>query len=166
MADTNDSSGSISHLVIAEAGRYDYAGMTLNSVGSATDIKYVQVSRSNRDGLVIAGGNANLRNIVLTTQGDHSLDISSGFSGSIQHLLIKQEDWNTGAAINYSIEDETAAALANVTIVGDARRPNNDAFIDVSSTIASESESIADPLGLYSVVTTTTRRPPCRPVCD
>ena len=109
-SDTNDSSGSISHLVIAEAGRYDYAGMTLNSVGSATDIKYVQVSRSNRDGLVIAGGNANLRNIVLTTQGDHSLDISSGFSGSIQHLLIKQEDWNTGAAINYSIEDETAAA--------------------------------------------------------
>ena len=71
-------------------------------------------------------------------------------------MLIKQEDWNTGAAINYSVEDETAAAIANVTIVGDARRPNNDAFIDVSSTIASESESIADPLGLYGVVTTTT----------
>ena len=68
----------------------DAAGLTLAGCGSGTDVRHVQVHRSQRDGVQVFGGTAGMDHIVITGADDDSLDWDLGWRGDVQFLVIHQ----------------------------------------------------------------------------
>jgi len=91
--DDADSSGSISHLIIAEAG-YEVApgiklsGLALNSIGYGTSISNVAISNSAGNGITIDGGTVNASNLILINNEENSLEWDKGWNGNIQYALM------------------------------------------------------------------------------
>jgi len=90
-----DTSGRLSFVRVQHSGveiitNNELNGITLAGVGSGTIVENVQVHNSSDDGIEIFGGRVNLRNIVLTGNDDDSLDVDTGWRGSVQNLLIVQ----------------------------------------------------------------------------
>ncbi len=126
--DDADSSGSISHLIIAEGGfeiRTDEEvnGITLHSVGYGTSIENVMVYGNADDGIEFFGGAVNVKNIILIDNNDESLDWDDGFRGNVQFALIRQGvavegdhgiEADTAGPANDSLP-ESAPTIANVT---------------------------------------------------
>jgi len=123
--DDTDSSGTISHLIIAEGG-YEVApdsevnGITLHSVGYGTSISDVMVYGNADDGIEFFGGAANVSNLILIDNGDESLDWDNGWRGNVQFALVRQGVSNEG---DHGIEADTAG-------------PANDALPDSAPVIA------------------------------
>jgi hypothetical protein len=93
-----DTSGTLRYVQIRFPGAFlpgaaagdDLNGLTLGGVGSASDISFIQVHNSGDDGIEVFGGNANMKNIVITGALDDSLDFDEGWTGNVQFLVIKQ----------------------------------------------------------------------------
>jgi len=108
--DDADSSGTISHLIIAEGG-YEVApdsevnGITLHSVGYGTSISNVMIYGNADDGIEFFGGAANVSNLILVDNGDESLDWDNGWRGNVQFALVRQGVANEG---DHGIEADTA----------------------------------------------------------
>jgi len=134
--DDTDSSGNVNFLVIRHAGNdldgqgNELNGFTLFGVGRNTEIQYVQIHRGFDDGIEFFGGNAFVRYLVLTGNGDDSLDYDSGWTGGAQNVLIIQEGAprsNNGIEADSRFDQlpVTFELLSNVTILGPVARGGN-----------------------------------------
>ena len=90
-----DSSGSLGYLIIKYAGSEVSAdnelnGLSFNAVGSGTTVSHLQVYRSYDDGVEFFGGSVNLSNYLALYVADDSIDIDSGYNGTISNALIIQ----------------------------------------------------------------------------
>ncbi|MEM1112667.1 MAG: hypothetical protein AAGI11_12225 [Pseudomonadota bacterium] len=129
-ADPNDDSGSLRYVVVKFAGsnvdpENQLNGIAFQGVGDATEIEFVQVHNNLDDGIEFFGGTANARYIVLTGNGDDSLDWTDGWVGSIQYLLIQQaeDSADNGIEADNREGDENALPrsspeIANMSING------------------------------------------------
>ena len=133
--DPADDSGSLRYVRIAEGGLVDgpnneINGLTLQGVGYATTLEYIQVHSNLDDGIEWFGGTANLKYAVLTGNDDDDIDFDEGYMGNIQYALIIKDQTapapqgsNDPRAIEANSSDadyvpETEAVLANITILG------------------------------------------------
>ncbi|NGP54213.1 hypothetical protein [Thioalkalivibrio sp. XN8] len=132
----DDSSGNVNYLIIRHAGNdldgqgNELNGFTLFGVGRNTEIQNVQIHRGFDDGIEFFGGGAFVRYLVLTGNGDDSLDYDSGWTGGAQNVLIIQEGAPRGnngieADSRFALEPITFELLANVTILGPVSRASN-----------------------------------------
>ena len=128
-----DDSGSVNYLVIRHAGNdldgqgNELNGFTLFGVGRNTELQHVQIHRGFDDGIEFFGGSAFIRYLVLTGNGDDSLDYDSGWTGGAQNVLIIQD---SAPRSNHGIESDSKFAqepitfelLSNLTILGPESR--------------------------------------------
>jgi hypothetical protein len=141
--DPADNSGVMRYVRIAEGGlvagpNNEINGLTLQGVGHATVLEYIQVHQNLDDGIEWFGGTANLRYAVLTGNDDDDLDYDEGYMGNIQYALIQKDPdadapqgSNDPRAIEANSSDdefvpETEAVIANVTIIGSAVNNNEE----------------------------------------
>ena len=131
--DNADDSGSITYAVVAHAGdsfspTVDLNGVAFQSVGSGTTVSHLQVHNNVDDGVEFYGGAVFPTNLVLTNNGDDSLDSTEGWQGGAQFVVITQagasDDFDRAfeSDNNKSPNDaslQTNATVANVTIVRD-----------------------------------------------
>ena len=112
-----DSSGSMRYLIVAEGG-FEFAvgneinGISLVGVGSGTTMEYIQVHGNFDDGIEFYGGEVNVRYLVLTANGDESLDWDEGWTGNVQYLLAVQDADNG----DYCVEADTNGGPAPLSI--------------------------------------------------
>lgn len=128
----NDNSGILKFVQVKYAG-YEVVkdnelnGITFAGVGAATVVDYVQVHNNLDDGVEVFGGTVDLKHLVLTGNHDDSLDWTDGWTGRVQHVLIRHDKNNLEA--NRGIEADNQSGkfdatplsmpvLSNVTILG------------------------------------------------
>lgn len=127
----NDTSGSISYLVVRNAGGdidgegSHLSGISYYGVGSGTAGNHIQVHKSDDDGIEYFASTNHLSHMVLTEIDDDSIDWSEGYRGSNQFVVVKQGNNEAGNAIEASnnLTDNNASpisqpTLANLTLVG------------------------------------------------
>ena len=134
----NDSSGTLKYVVIAEGGYLINAdgdeinGLSLNGVGSGTEISYLQVHDNADDGIEFYGGDVNVKYAVVTAARDDSVDWDEGYRGNMQYVIVKQSPEGSGEAFEMDTQgaDEPLSkpTIANVTIIAD-KQANDDSFI-------------------------------------
>lgn len=136
----NDDSGSLRYVRIEFPG-YVYQtdkeinGLTLGSVGNATEIDHIQVSFSNDDAYEWFGGTVNCHHLVSYRNLDDDFDTDNGYNGHVQFGLIVRDpniadnpsvstsegfesDNNAAGTVAYP---QTAAIFSNITAVGPFR---------------------------------------------
>ncbi|MEO0594425.1 MAG: hypothetical protein AAFZ38_12680, partial [Myxococcota bacterium] len=91
----SEDSGSLRFTIIAEAGlEYDgggrASGLALETVGSGTEIDFVQVVGSDGDCTTILGGAVSVAHLVCVGAAEDSLEIGLGYQGDIQFALLRQ----------------------------------------------------------------------------
>jgi hypothetical protein len=138
--DNNDNSGKLKYVRIEFPG-YAYQtdkeinGLTLGSVGSATELDYIQVSFSNDDAYEWFGGTVNARHLVSYRNLDDDFDTDFGFSGNVQFgLIVRDPDIADNPAVSTSEgfesdndatgstnNPQTNATFSNVTAIGPYR---------------------------------------------
>ena len=133
--DPADDSGSLQYVRIAEGGKVagpdnELNGLTLQGVGHATDISYIQVHNNLDDGIEWFGGTVNVTHVVLTNNDDDDIDYDEGYKGNIQYAIVRKNQTKvapTGSNDPRGIEanssdaayvPETEAVLANVLVLG------------------------------------------------
>lgn len=125
-----ESSGVLNYVVIKHAGFEVVDGdelnsLTLNGVGSGTEVSYVQTYTSLDDGFEMFGGAVNLDHIVAVNVGDDSIDYSEGYNGLIQYAVVLDtsganrciEGDNTGGGRADSITPTTKLWISNLTCI-------------------------------------------------
>lgn len=123
----DDSSGSLQYVRVEFGGfkindTQEMNGISFGGVGSGTVVENIQVHLNNDDGVEFWGGSVSISNVVLTENFDDSLDWTNGWTGSAQHVYIRQADNGSNRGIEAdSNSDATATpqsnpAIANVTI--------------------------------------------------
>ncbi len=91
-------------------------GIAFQGVGAGTVVENIQVHANEDDGVEFFGGTVNARNIVLTDVRDDSLDWTEGWTGSIQNLLVVQDqDFNAIEAADNGIEADNLEGNTNDT---------------------------------------------------
>lgn len=129
-ANVADSSGVIKYLVVEYAGfeitsENELNGIAFQGVGNGTVVDYVQVHMNADDGIEFFGGTVDVKHVVLTKNGDDSLDWTNGWRGSAQFVIVEQ----AADAANYGVEADSfkqrqdatprsAPILANITLIG------------------------------------------------
>ncbi|MDY6829833.1 MAG: hypothetical protein SV583_10710 [Pseudomonadota bacterium] len=128
--DPADDSGVLRYVVVAEAG-YEVSpdnelnGISFMSVGSGTEVDYVQVHNNSDDGVEFFGGTVNVSHLVLTSNSDDSVDWDEGYQGNLQYGLVV----HANDEADHGIEADNAGpsndatprskpVLANFTFVG------------------------------------------------
>lgn len=89
----DDSSGSISYLVISGTGAQinsesQYNGVSFYAVGSGTTVEYVSVINGADDGVEFFGGTVNASNLYLENNEDDSIDWTEGWNGAVTNAYI------------------------------------------------------------------------------
>jgi len=116
-ATANDSSGALSYVQIRYSGyvlgaNSELQALTLEGVGSGTQIDHIQMHNSSDDGFEIFGGRAKLRNLVVTGADDDSVDVDVGYKGTIQYVIAVQK---TSGAADSMIELDSANTMEDQT---------------------------------------------------
>lgn len=139
-SDNADNSGKLTYVRIEFPG-YAYQtdkeinGLTFGSVGSATEVNFVQVSFSNDDAFEWFGGAVNARHLVSYRNLDDDFDTDYGFSGNVQFGLIVRDPNiadNPAVSTSEGFESDndatgstntpqTNATFSNITAVGPYR---------------------------------------------
>lgn len=127
----DESSGSLSYVRIEYASRQvstdnETNGLTFGSVGSGTEIHYVEVSNSADDCFEFFGGTVNADHLIALNCDDDSFDGDTGYSGKLQFLFGRQYTTSTETdprGLEFSQGDGvktllTSAQLSNVTLCG------------------------------------------------
>jgi hypothetical protein len=130
--DEDDSScGSVKYTRIDFSGYmlmidFELQGLTMGGCGSETQVSYLQVHRSNDDGIEIFGGRPNLDHIVLTGNNDDSFDTTEGYVGKVQFMVAQHLAPMPDSGFEFDNQEgaETATPrnapqIYNVTLVGD-----------------------------------------------
>lgn len=129
----NDSSGILRYVRVQFGGfrindEDELNGIAFQGVGDQTVVDYVQVHANEDDGIEFFGGTVNARHLVLTGIKDDSLDWTHGWDGSLQYLLVQQDqvaanDKERGIEAD-NFEDNNDATprsqprIANATFIG------------------------------------------------
>ena len=127
-----DSSGVFRYLVIEYGGfilqaNNELNGLTMGGVGSGTVVDFVQVHGGLDDGIELFGGSVNLKHLYLTANSDDSYDLSFGWNGKTQFVIIQHdpndadkgfEVDNTETAATFNNLPRTSGSIFNVTFVG------------------------------------------------
>ena len=137
-AQPEESSGVLSFMSLRYGG-YEFAasseinGLTMGAVGRGTRIENIEVVSNTDDAFEWFGGTVNCRYLVAAFCNDDNLDMDLGFQGSVQNVLIVQNNTSLGAdnAFEFSgltgnttvgtggdIADATKPVVFNVTAVG------------------------------------------------
>ena len=89
--DPHDGSGEIHYLIIDSPGAsltadVEHNGLTLNGVGSGTEIDHVAILSSGDDGLECFGGTVSPHTLLVRGAEDDLVDLTDGYRGTISHL--------------------------------------------------------------------------------
>lgn len=89
--DPRDDSGEIHYLIIDSPGAsltadVEHNGLTLNGVGSDTEIDHVAILSSGDDGLECFGGTISPHTILVRGAEDDLIDLTDGYCGTISHI--------------------------------------------------------------------------------
>ncbi len=100
-ATPDDNSGRLRYVQIRYSGyvlsgNSELQSLTLGGVGSGTQISHIQSHNSSDDGFENFGGRVHLRNFVITGADDDSVDVDTGYRGTIQYVIAVQK--NSGNA--------------------------------------------------------------------
>ena len=127
---TDDDSGVLRYVRI-EYGGYEVSfgnelnGLTLNGVGSGTQLEYIQSHYGSDDGIEFFGGTVDLKYAYVTGASDDSFDYSTGWQGRGQFWAAQQDpdDADNGFEVDGNEENFDAMPLTdptiyNVTLVG------------------------------------------------
>jgi hypothetical protein len=134
--DPHDNSGKLRYVRIEFPG-YEIAtgkeinGLTLCSVGDATEIDYIQVSHSGDDAYEWFGGTVNARHLVCYATEDDNFDTDLGYIGMVQFGLIARDSTivDTDAANGFESDNDepgsynkpyTGAIFSNISAFGPA----------------------------------------------
>lgn len=133
--DDMDDSGSLKYVRIEFAGiplapNKEINGITFGSVGSGTQVDYIQVSYSGDDSFEWFGGTVNCKHLISYSSTDDDFDTDFGYRGNLQFgLAIRNENLSDAAGDSNCFESDndaqgsaslpqTAAVFSNFTIVG------------------------------------------------
>ncbi len=126
----DDNSGRIVYTRVEFAGfevsfGNELNALTLNGVGSGTEIHHVQSNVGLDDGIEFFGGTVDLKYALVTNASDDSFDYSTGWQGRGQFWIALQDpdDADNGFEVDGNESDFTATPLTapqiyNVTLVG------------------------------------------------
>ena len=128
----DDSSGALKYVQVRYAGfevipDNELNGITFAGVGRGTTVDYIQVHNNVDDGVEFFGGTVDLKHVVLTGNRDDSLDWADGWTGRMQHVLIRHNPNNTKAnrgieadnqSGNFTATPVSKPKIANLTIIG------------------------------------------------
>ncbi|WDE05932.1 hypothetical protein SG34_003100 [Thalassomonas viridans] len=142
----DDNSGILKFVNISYAGsgpKLAGAGDDLNSlslyaVGSGTTIDYVHIHEGYDDGVEAFGGSVNMKHLVLTHNQDDSVDWDEGYTGKIQHVLIKHGNQLGNRGF------ETDGAKSSPAAQGDTDESGSNPTVANVTVISNETESIRD----------------------
>lgn len=138
--DNTDNSGKLTFVRVEFPG-YAYQtdkeinGITFGSVGSGTEVNFVQVSFCNDDGFEWFGGAMNAKHLISYRNLDDDFDTDYGFSGNIQFgLIVRDPNLADNPAISTSEgfesdndatgstnNPQTNATFSNITAIGPYR---------------------------------------------
>lgn len=126
----DDDSGTLSYVRIEYAG-YEVSlgnelnGLTMNGVGSGTQIDHIQAHFGLDDGIEWFGGTVSANYLVVSGASDDSFDYSTGWAGMGQFWVAQQDpgDADNGFEIDGNEEDGDATPftdpqICNVTLIG------------------------------------------------
>ncbi|MEM7640111.1 MAG: hypothetical protein AAF269_13730, partial [Pseudomonadota bacterium] len=127
--DVSDSSGVLRYVQVKYAGfeltpDNELNGIAFGGVGDGTVVEYIQVHNNADDGVEFFGGTVNAKYLVLTGNGDESIDTDNGYQGAIQFVIVDQIN---GRGDNITEQSSVAAAsavlpsdpkIANFTFLG------------------------------------------------
>ncbi len=129
-SDAADDSGTLKYVRIEFGGTEisvdnEINGLSLQGVGSGTEIDFVQIHRNLDDGVEFFGGTVDVKHLVVTEAGDDAIDWTLGYSGRIQHALVVQADDAGGYGFeldnnedDYAATPQTGGFVSNVTVLG------------------------------------------------
>ncbi|MUP44603.1 hypothetical protein E0K83_02445 [Gramella sp. BOM4] len=103
-SDASDDSGSISYLVISDAGAQinaesQYNGLSLYAVGSGTSIQNVAILNGADDGVEFFGGSVSVTNLYLENNEDDAVDWTEGWNGTVNNTYVLHTNANFSTAI-------------------------------------------------------------------
>lgn len=125
--DAEDNSGSISYLVLRDAGAQinaesQYNGLSLYAVGAATKINNIAIINGSDDGVEFFGGSVSATNIYLENNEDDAVDWTEGWNGTVENVYVSHsiENFSTaleadGANGNPTINNFTAVSTTGGT---------------------------------------------------
>ncbi len=132
----DDDSGSMTYVQIRYAGDIiteedELNSLALQGVGSGTNIDFVNIHNGADDGVEFYGGAVNARHLVLTGNDDDAVDWTLGWSGYLQHVVVKQttsgdnciEADNLGS--NPTASPRAIPTVANFTCISSPEQKGN-----------------------------------------
>jgi trimeric autotransporter adhesin len=133
-ANADDSSGALKYLQVRYAGYEvlpdnELNGITFAGVGRGTTVEYIQVHNNLDDGVEFFGGTVDAKYVVLTGNRDDSLDWADGWTGRMQHVLVRHNPNNSKAnrgieadnqSGNFTAQPVSKPRIANMTIIGNS----------------------------------------------
>lgn len=148
-ATADDSSGVMRYVQVRYAGfrftpQNELNGIAFQGVGNGISteaaavlgsgeqpFEYLHVHNNDDDGVEFFGGTVNARYLVLTGNGDDSLDWTDGWAGNVQYVVIEQGNGEGDNAFegdnrgnNFTNQPTSDPQIANVTIVGGSTAGN------------------------------------------
>jgi len=102
--DPTDDSGSISYLILSDAGasinaESQYNGLSLYTVGSGTTIDNVAILNGADDGVEFFGGSVFATNLYLENNEDDAVDWTEGWDGGVENVYVSHTIENFSTAI-------------------------------------------------------------------
>lgn len=128
--DPADNSGILSYVRVQYPGNNfsstnELNGIGFQGVGSGTQVTNVQVHHSSDDGVEFFGGTVNVSNLVLTGNGDDSMDWTDGWQGSAQYVVVVHTDGDADNGFegdnfgdNADATPQSTPFVSNFTIIG------------------------------------------------
>lgn len=95
-----DNSGTMKYVSIRHGGALigsgnEINGLTLGGVGSGTIIENIEVLGNVDDGVEFFGGTVNVKNVLVSYQGDDAIDIDMNYAGTVDNFMIVHGGENT-----------------------------------------------------------------------
>lgn len=115
---------------IAYTTNNEINGITFGSVGSKTQVDYIQVAYSGDDAYEWFGGNVNAKHLLATHTVDDMFDFDNGFTGKLQYIvgqrnpqLADQAGQSNGIEADnsesvYESSPRTRPVISNMTLIG------------------------------------------------
>ncbi len=126
----DDSSGFMRYVRIEYAGyevspNNELNGLTLNGVGSGTELHHIQSHMGSDDGIEWFGGTVDLKYAIVTGASDDSFDYSTGWQGRGQFWIVQQDPAEGDRAFEvdgnenvFTAQPFTNPTIYNITLVG------------------------------------------------
>lgn len=118
----NDNSGVLSYVEFRWASFAVSQGKETNAlslcgVGSGTTVNNLKILNSNDDGFECWGGSVNIDTVLITNAADDSIDLDSGYRGSISNVTVTHSDLASASFVEASTggDASTRKTLCKIT---------------------------------------------------